>query len=303
MSLRKNFGVIPVALTCLTAFAVQLGAQTTPATCSAAPTAVSSLSIESVLTLSNVLTTLTPNIPANVLAGITSGAQEIRSRIIYNPAGNTVTTTIFQVAPGSPNPTPLGIDVTGATLEGFALNVDKVYASCLPVPSVMFVGTIGGSGGSFGSSNGAPAAISVGFTTDTPSKVNNVVELIAGEVVAYSASANGVITFPAPLITPPVTPAGNPTIVFGPGVSTTAPNQIFFNPAAIDVSGSTDPGKLALTYLFASDKAVDFKPSNTSATPTLYFDAGAGDYTITVTATNSAGLSTSQKVIFQFLGK
>ena len=303
MSLRKNFWVVPVALMCLTAFTVQMGAQTTPVTCTVAPTAVSSLSIESVVKLTNVLTTLTPAIPANVLAAITSGAQEIRSRIIYNPGGNTVTTTIFLVAPGAPNPTPVSIDVTGATVESFALNVDRVYTSCLPLPSVMFVGTIGGSGGSFGSSNAAPAAVSIGFTTDTPSKVNNVVELIAGEVVLYSASANGTVTFPAPLLTPPVTPTGNPTIVFGPGVSVSSVNQVFFNPLTIDVSGSTDPAKLALTYSFTSTKAIDFKPSASSPTPTLYFDAGPGDYVITVTVTNSAGLSSSQNINVQYTGK
>ncbi len=280
-----------------------MGAQTTPATCTVAPTAVSSLSIESVLTLSNLLSTQTPAIPANVLAAITSGAQEVRSRILYNPAGNTVTNTVFLVAPGSPNPTPIGIDITGSTLEGSAFNVDRVYTSCLPLPSVMFVGTINGSGGSLGSFNGAPAVVSIGFTTDTPPKINNVVELIAGEVVAYSPSANGTLTFPAPLITPPVTPTGNPTIVFGPGVSVSSVNQVFFNPLTIDVSGSTDPAKLALTYAFTSTKAIDFKPSASSPTPTLYFDAGPGDYVITVTVTNSAGLSSSQNINVQYTGK
>ena len=99
-----------------------------------------------------------------------------------------------------------------------------------------------------------------------------------------------------------MTPSGNPVIVVT-GVSTTAPNQVFFNPATFDVSGSTDPGKLALTFSITSDKAVDFKPSATSTTPTLYFDAGKGDYTITVTATNSAGLSSSQKIVFQYVGR
>ena len=299
----KNYVGLPVALTCMVASAVQLGAQTVPATCTTAPTGVSSLSIESVVTLSNLLSTLTPTVPANTLAAIISGAQEIRSRIIYNPTAATTTGTVFLVASGSPNPTPIGINVDPTTLASFVINVDRVYTSCRPLPSVLFVGTIGGSGGVLGSFSGAPAAISLGFTTDATPKINNVVELVAGQVVGFAASANGTITFPAPLITPPVTPTGNPTLIFGPGVSTSSVNQVFFNPFAIDVSGSTDPSKLALTYLFTSDKAVDFKPSNTSPTPTLYFDAGAGDYTITVTATNSAGLASSQKINIQYRGR
>lgn len=301
MSIRKNLGMFPVGITLL-ASALQLGAQST-ATCTVAPASISSLSIESVLTLSNLLSTMNPNIPTNVLAGITSGAQEIRSRILYNAAGNSITNTTFLVAPGSPNPTPIGLNVDATTLLSFGINVDRVYTSCRPVPSALFVGTISGSSGGFGSFAGAPAAISVGFTTDNPPKINNVVEVVAGTVVAYAASANGSITFPSALVTPPVVPTGNPTIVFGPGVNTSSVNQVFFNPLTIDVSGSTDPGKLALTYAFTSDKAIDFKPSSSSPTPTLYFDAGAGDYVITVTATNSAGLSTSQKINVQYRGR
>lgn len=304
MLLRKKLGVLPLSITSL-ALSLQLGAQTPPppVTCTVAPAGVSSLATESVLTLSNVLTTQTPNIPANILAAITAGSQEIRSRLIYNPATNTITDTIFQVAPGSVNPTPIGVDVTRSTLLGFAISVDRVYTSCSPLPSVLFVGTIAGSGGSFGAFNGAPAAISIGFTTDTPPKINNVVELIAGVAVAYAPSANGTLTFPAPLITPVVPPSGNPTIVFGPGVSISSVNQVFFNPLTIDISGSTDPAKLALTYSFTANKAVDFKPSSTSPTPTLYFDAGPGDYVITATVTNSAGLSTSQIINVQYTGK
>lgn len=302
MSLNK-LRVLPVAFSCFVVSAVQLGAQT-PATCTVAPTSVTSLSIESVLTLSNVMSTLAPNIPADVLAGISSGAQEIRSRLIYNPTANTITNTVFQVAPGSPNPTPLFVNVDPSTLIAYTLGVDKVYTSCKPVPNVLFVGTISGSGGSFGNFTGAPAAISIGYTTGATPNVNNVVEVIAGTVVAYAASARGSVVFPAA----PVTPGGGanaaPTIVVGPGVSTSTVNQVFINPITIDVTGSTDPNKLPLTFAFTSNKAVDFKPSATSGTPTLYFQAGAGDYQITVVATNSAGVSSAPQVInFQYLGQ
>lgn len=303
MSLRKRFGVFPVVFTSLAACAIQLSAQPA-ATCTVAPGGVTALSIERTLTLSNLLTTLTPNVPASVLAGITSGAQEIRSRLIYNPAANTLTDTTFLVAPGSPSPTPIGLDVTGSTIQGYQLSVDRVYTSCAPKPSVLFVGTITGpAAGPFGVLTGAPAAVSVGYTTDTPPKINNVVELIAGEIVAFSSGANGTLTFPAVTVTPPGTASAAPTLVFGPGVNTTGPNQVFFNPFHLDVSGTTDPAKLPVTFMFTSDRAVDFKPGPTSPTPDLYFDAGPGDYTITVTATNSAGLASSQQILIQYTGK
>src|SRR5438105_4754230 len=112
-TLRKKFRAVAFAITLVAGSALSLSAQpTTSATCTTAPTSVTALSFESIVQLNNILTVFPPNIPANVLASITSGAQELRGRVIYNPVQGTVTTTVFLVAPGSPNPTPLSIDVT-----------------------------------------------------------------------------------------------------------------------------------------------------------------------------------------------
>src|SRR5438046_102970 len=88
-------------------------------TCTVAPTSLQALSLKRVLTLSNVLSTQTATIPANILASITGGAQEIRERLIFNSQANTLTSTVFLVAAGSPNPTPIGVDLTQSILEGF----------------------------------------------------------------------------------------------------------------------------------------------------------------------------------------
>jgi hypothetical protein len=303
-SLLKKFGAFSLALAVVAACAIPLAAQTPPttATCTTAPASITTFSIERVLTLSNLLTTLTPTIPANILAGITSGAQEIRSRIIYNPTQGTVTDTTFLVAAGSPNPTPLGVDVTQQTIQGYVLQVDKVYTSCKPTPSVLFVGTVSGSAGPFGNPSGAPGAISIGYTTDTPPLINNVVELIGGQVVAYSAAGFGTLTFPAAPMTPTTT-AGAPTIVINPVPVTSGSIQVFFNPYHVDASQSTDPNKLALTYSWSADKPVTFLPSNTDASPTIQFNSGPGDYTLTLTVTNSAGVSSTTKFILTLITK
>ena len=78
----------------------------------------------------------------------------------------------------------------------------------------MFVGTITASSPGAASSSGiynvafsgTPATVSIGYTTDNPPLINNVVTLIAGVAVSYSASANGSVTFPASLV------PGRPTI-------------------------------------------------------------------------------------------
>ena len=275
---------------------------TPPPTCSVAPTSLQSLSIERALTLSNLLTTITPNVPANILASIAGGAQEIRTRLIYNSQTNAVTDTTFLVAAGSPIPTPLAVDVTGTTVQSFVLNVSQIFTSCSPKPSVLIVGTVGSSNGPFGNFQGAPGAISIGYTTDTPAKINNVVEVIAGAVVAYSASAQGTLTFPAAPVTPPGSNTGAPVIVLSPVFPTQGVFQANLNPFQVNAGNSTDPNNLPLTYLFSSDKPVNYLPGPNVPNPLITF-GGRGDYTFTLTVTNSAGVSTTTKFIIEYVGR
>jgi hypothetical protein len=279
-------------------------------TCTVAPTSLQALSLERVLTLSNVLSTQTATIPANILASITGGAQEIRERLIFNPLANTLTSTVFLVAAGSPNPTPIGVDLTQSTLEGFTLNIDRIYTSCKPVPNVLLVGTIGQSSGGintpaglFGSFIGAPAAISIGYTTDNPAKVNNAVVVIAGTVVDFSASASGTLTFPPSPVTPPGT-SGAPSIVIVPALPATTGSriQVVTNPLHLDASATTDPNGKTLTFQYSSVPPVAFSPSPNVPNPDVQFPSG-GDFTITLTVTNSAGLVSTIQLPFQFVGR
>lgn len=302
----KNLAFLAVALGLGANSSVPLRAQTsttTAATCTTAPASITALSIERVLTLSDILTTLTPNVSPAILASITGGAEEIRTRLIYNPQANTVTDTTFLVAAGSPLPTPLGVDVTASTIQSYVLNISQVYTSCEPTPSLLVVGTISSAGSSpYANFVGAPAAVSLGYTTASPPAINNVVELIAGSILAYSAGAQGTLTFPAVSVTPPGTTAGAPTIVLNPLPPTQGAFQVVTNPFYIDASGSTDPNKLALGFSWSSNIPVNFVPSNAVANPTIYFVSGKGNYQITVTVTNSNGVSSSKTFTVQFVG-
>src|SRR5207244_10743786 len=108
--------------------------------------------------------------------------------------------------------------------------------------------------------------------------------------------------FPVGAVTPPPT-AGTPTILINPVPVSNGSLQIFFNPYHVDASQSTDPNKLALTYNWSADKPVSFLPSNTDPSPTIQFNSGAGDYTITLTVTNSAGVSSTTKFILTLITK
>ncbi len=309
--LAKKAAFAAVALGLVAVASVPVNAQTTSTTttagttCTTTPTTLSALNIERVLTLSDILTTLTPNVSTSVLGAITGGAEEIRTRLVYNATQNTITETTFLVAAGSPLPTPLGVDVTSSTIQSYVIAIDQILTGTKPTPSLLIVGTISSATVSpYANFTGAPVAISLGYTTATPPVINNVVEVIAGSVLAYSASGSGTLQFPSVPVTPPGTTAGNPTIVLNPPPPAAgAPFQVFQNPFYVNAGGSTDPNNLALTYSWSSNLPVNFSPSNTVANPSIYFVSGAGDYTITLTVTNSAGKVSTVSFPVQYLGK
>ncbi len=103
--------------------------------------------------------------------------------------------------------------------------------------------------------------------------------------------------------TPPATGSA-PTIALKIGtagataVSGTT-TQVFENSIILDASGSTDPNNLPLTYSFSSTPAVNFIGGVNSATPTIVFP-GPGSYVITVTVTDSAGLSSTMTLTLSY---
>lgn len=264
--------------------------------------AVTALVIERVVQLSNVSTVAPPTLPASTVAALTAGTLEVRERLIYNAAVGTLTSTIFSVAPGSQIPTPLSTDVTQQTLAQFAITVDRVYIGTKPAPSIQFVGSVSTSVVTpFGNPFGAPATVSLGYTTDTPAKISQVVHTVAGVASIYSPSAAGLVV----VTQPPAPPGGggtggtsNPTVVIAQPTFTTTIRQ-----ARLDASGSTDPNGLALTYAWTSGSPSATIINPAIPTPDVQFDSGFGVYTFTVTVTNSKGMSSTGTVTVQYLGR
>ena len=295
MHFRRPVGVLSLAVV------MGLGSLARPASAQT----LTALQIERVLSLSSLssLTTITPNpmiVTPSVVALLTSGAAEIRERLIYSPTQQTVTSTTFVVPAGSPIPTPLGLDITQQTIALFVIGVGAPVFSTKPGPSILLTGTVISNPNStpFGNYVGASAVVSLGYTTDTPPKLNNVVCLIAGATVAYSASAVGTLT-----ITQPSAPGGGPnsnapTVVIAPA-GTAIQSQI-----RLDASGSTDPNKLALTYLWTVVSPPVANILNpTSATPDVQFVSGSNTYTFKVTVTNSSGLSSTGTISVLYIGR
>lgn len=290
--------------------AIPLAAQTsptTPTTCTTAPTGLTTLNFERAATLADILVTQPPNLPPNILASITGGAQEIREIFIYNPQQGTVTSTVFLVAAGAPLPTPNFNFQTGV-IQTITTKISLILTGCNPVPSLMLVGTVSASSaaGAFGNVNGSPASISIGYTTDTPPQINNVAEVLAGLVVAYSPAGTGTVTFPAVPVVPPGSTGGVTITVSNPQLGTLVGGakviQTSQNPTLLDASASTGgAGSDALTFSWSTlGTPVNFTGTGKTGQIQVTFP-GPGDYTVLLTVTDtSTGTSATYSVILEF---
>jgi hypothetical protein len=293
------------------ASAIPLGAQTpttpTPATCTTAPASLTALNIERKLPLTDVLTTLTLNIPATMLASLTGGAQEVHEILIYNPQLGTVTSTVFVVAAGAPIPTP-NFDFQTGVIQTTTIKISQTLTSCSPSPSIVLVGTVSNSSatGAIGNVTGAPAVVSIGYTTDTPPQMNNVVEVIGGVVTAWSAAASGTITFPAVSVVPPGSTGAITVVVTSPGLGalksgSIVPIQVVQNPILLDASTSTGTGPLTFAWT-SLGQPVSFNGTPTPGQILVSFPT-KGDYTVMLTVTDTnTGQTSTFSVIFEFTG-
>ncbi len=297
-SIRRLAGVLGLAVF------IGLLLCTVPAEAQTQPKTLTTLNAERTIALSGVLTTATPDLPANVLAAVASGALEIREQLNYNAQQNLLTSTYFTVAPGSPSPTNLVQINFGSILASVTLTPDKIYFGTTPGLSVMMVGTISSGGVTlFGNFSSAPAVFSFGYTTDSPPKINNVTELIAGTAVVFSPAATGTFT-----ITGGTTGGGGgtPTVsvkVTGPGGVTSDTNtfQTFSSNLTLDASQSTSKNAGALTYLWVPAPGYPTVGiiGGTTATPTFTLIARAV-YQFNLTVTDSTGVTGTATVTVQY---
>lgn len=130
------------------------------------------LVLERRLPLAAILTSTPLNLPDGLTEGVTPGTLEVRQRLIYNPAGATITSTIFAVQPGSPLPTPLNASLSGFVFGIYTLGIEKMYFTAAPRNSIFFVEAVSGSsgGGVLGNVAGVQFTVSLSFTTEPPAR-------------------------------------------------------------------------------------------------------------------------------------
>lgn len=253
--------------------------------------AVNELALERQLTPENTLTATPLALP--------EGAFEIRERLIYNPSGATLTSTIFTVQPGAPLPTPLNASLAGAVLGVYTLNVEKVFVTAKPFPAVAFTGTVSGSSGAgvLGDVFGLPFMVSFGYKhlEGNNAEALGLTHTIAGRVTAFSTTAAGTLVIPRP----PAPPA-NPT---GPQIVISAPFNTVSRQIELDASKTTDDSGTSLTFTWrnVNKSAVLLNPN----TPVVgvQFTEGPGDYFFEVTVTNGNGQTAKKTVTVIYLGR
>jgi hypothetical protein len=282
MKLLRNFGgALSLALLVgLVLSSVPLGAQT-----------VTAFTAERSISLTNVLTTITPSAPASLLAALAAGAIEIREQSSLNASNNTLTSTVFYVPTGAPNPTNLAQLPFTAFIATTTLTIDKTYVTTTPSSTVGFHGRVTQSTATpYGSYAGASESYSFGYTSDTPPKINNVIEAIDGLIVLYSPAATGTFT----IVGLPTTPGGGGggvSVVINGSSSATPSFTTVLNQVVLDASATTTTtgGTLTFAWAVAQGSPSASITGGSTSKATIQLNSGQNTYKFTLTVTDSKG--------------
>ena len=293
--LRSLGGMLSVALLLgILVFSAPAGAQT-----------LTALSVERTLTLNNILTTVTPTIPASVAAAIAGGALEVREQVVFNSQSNTLTSTVFLVAAGAPVPTNLALLPFNAFVAVVTTAIDKIVFTSKPVSAVTITGNIVQSTQTpYGSALGSYSTFSFGLSSDKPPKISNVIETNAGYIVLYSASAQGTVTITQPAGGGGGGTAGITVVVNGATVGTSgATLQTTSSLVTLDPTGSksTNAGALTFSWSVAPGSPSASITVASSGVAQIQLGSGKGTYIFVLKVTDSTGASSSVNVTIQFI--
>jgi hypothetical protein len=251
-------------------------------------------------------TTVFANVPFNLGAlapAVASGAVQIRQRLTYTPFNNTLEIRGFLAPPSTASPTPSLSGLTTAYL--FSVTLDRISVSSVPVPNILFTGTVTSTVVTtpLGTLNGSTVAVSMAYTagkTSTdPATYTAVTTLLSGVGVIYSANGLGTYT-----ITTPGTGGGGGgttspvTAVAGPKNATS-----FIRSFQLDASKSTSTVAGTLTYAWTVVSGSASLSSPNTANPFVVFAGGQGNYVFQLTVTDSAGNKGTDTVTVFYSGR
>ncbi|MGH9626819.1 MAG: PKD domain-containing protein [Bryobacteraceae bacterium] len=300
----------------ITLFIFGANAQTT--TPIAAENEIRSMTVEARIPISNIGSSIVPNIQPDVLQAITSGALELRQQIVFPfsaskppgsadlpvgvtlpPQGQFVRTTTFLVAPGSPTPTPdvaqeMMLDSHMVAVESIKLN-DKPSSNLLIVGSVFAHTEVG----PYGDLTGASWVMSAGYNNETPVQFRNIAVTAAGAVTFFATQGSGSLELAEGGPGGPGEPGGNRQPIADAGLDQT----VTVIQHQLDGSASSDPDGDTLTYNWVVvGRTVSIINSNT-AKPIIQFGQGFGDYIFELTVTDGKGGTATDRVTINYIGR
>lgn len=270
------------------------------------PSAITSLSEESLISLSSLDLTIESSLPPDLLAAIQAGALEIRQVVTYKSSDyvtQAMQITGYLAAPGSPLPTPLS-EVSLPVIWRYTVQVDKAEMVTSPKPGIAFVGTITHSTTPFGDVSGSIVYFAAAYTRNSDSNApavtaqfSGVTTNIVGVTTSFSDSGKGSIEI------------GGLPLNVGPVVAVAGPKGVQTSSATFKLDGtkSSDANGGTLTYqwtlLPVSGQTVSFDdPTSPSPAVTWADNAFAyGDYKFQLTVTNASGQSATDTVVISYV--
>jgi hypothetical protein len=254
----------------------------TPATCAVAPYSLKSFTLEHILDITTLQSTLPASLPPAVAGMIFSGMYDVHDRISYDNVSNLLITNLFLTAKGAPVVTASTYDFVDNRFAYLVVKVDKIYLTCTPYPAVLVTGLALDGFPVFTDPGGALYAFGFGYTTDNPPVIRDVMSLTAAIGNLYVPYVSGTLSFG----TVAAVIAGAPTI------TTTSQNIV--------LDGSASVGQ-PLTYQWSDPSYGLAILSATSPVTPVMIGGGPGTYTVTLTVTNATlGESASAKVNIKY---
>jgi hypothetical protein len=240
-----------------------------------------------------------PAIPASLGAAITGGALHIRQQATYDANLKQLRVRTFTVPPQSPNPTPAAAQ--NNVLDDYTVDVTQTLFGTSPRSMVM-IGSVSNvaTPSPIGVVRGSTVIYSVGYTQgeNGASQFNNTTLVLPGTGVLFAATSSGTLRFVGDA-TPGTggTGTGAPVADAGPDITAITLE------AQLDGSKSKDPDGDAITYSWKNVGKSASLRNATSATPTVQFGEGFGEYEFELTVTDSKGLSSTDRVKVLYLAR
>jgi len=256
------------------------------------------LTLERSLDLNNVLTTRTQSgMPTQTVAAINAGALEMREQINYNPTLSTLTSTLFAVPAGAPNPTNLNQLPFGSFIGASTMSIDKINIASTPYNAVELIGTVLHSTDSpYGNYMGALETFSFGFTSDRSPTIKDVIETYSGAAVIYTPSSKGNFT----IVRPAATNGGSALSININGISSPTPTfTTALNQITLDASGSTPANATFAWSVLSGSAAISFLDGRTSVA-NVQLVSGRMTYLLKLTVTDSKGATSTAMVTINF---